>query len=265
MSYSIGDVSRVLGMTTSALHFSEKEGIIDTQKVESGRRYYEEVDVNRLISAKKYRSMGVSLKEIAQQFGRDGMTGRQVLFRMCEKKREAERLSRQYADLAADIGRLIELGEQGIEAAGVVDIRRVEDMLAFQPPGGGIIPKDRHAQEQAQRWLDAMPAVSVSILSRADEKDAEFALMLSAQRAKDVGFDADGVTTHRVKGGMALHAVVYCGEEQYETHDVIFGPIVNFARDHRFERCGALFGSVLFVDCSGGIRKHFYDTYMIIA
>ena len=39
MSYSIGDVSRVLGMTTSALHFYEKEVVIDTPKEQSGRRY----------------------------------------------------------------------------------------------------------------------------------------------------------------------------------------------------------------------------------
>ena len=53
MRYKIGDVSRVLGLTTAALHFYEKEGIIDTPKEESGRRYYEEADLFRLISAKK--------------------------------------------------------------------------------------------------------------------------------------------------------------------------------------------------------------------
>ena len=58
MRYSIGDVSRVLGMTTAALHFYEKEGIIDTPKVESGRRYYEEADINRLIS-RESRDVGI--------------------------------------------------------------------------------------------------------------------------------------------------------------------------------------------------------------
>lgn len=264
MRYTIGDVSRVLGMTTSALHFYEKEGIIDTPKEESGRRYYENMDVNRLISAKKYRAMGVSLKEIAQQFGRDGMTGEAVIARMREKKQEAERLSSQYADLARDIDRLIVLGERGLADTGVVDIRPVEDMLAFQMQGGGIIPDRKIEQQIAQKWLDAMPAVSLSILSKQAGMPAGFALMMPAQRAADYAFEADRRIIHMVKGGMALHAVVYCGEEQYETPDVIFRPIVNFAREHRFEQKGALFGSVLFVDCSGGVRKHFYDTYMVI-
>ena len=84
MRYSIGDVSRVLGMTTVALHFYEKEGIIDTPKEESGRRYYEEADINRLISAKKYREMDVAVRDIARQFSSDGMTGAQVVERMRE-------------------------------------------------------------------------------------------------------------------------------------------------------------------------------------
>lgn len=71
--------------------------------------------------------------------------------------------------------------------------------------------------------------------------------------------------THVLSGGMALHAVVHCGEEQYETPDVIFKSVLNFAREHRFAQAGALFGNVLFVDCSGGKRKHFYDVYMIFA
>ena len=265
MSYSIGDVSRVLGMTTAALHFYEKEGIIAPPKVDSGRRYYEDVDVNRLLSAKKYRSMGVSLREIAQQFGCDGMTGRQVVDRMQKRRDEALRLSMEYAALAQDIDRLIALGEEGIARAGVVDMRRVEDMLAFQSSSGGIIPPDRQEQLLAKQWLDALPAVSLSILRKSGQEQGRFALMLPAQRAGAYGFEADDRVVHRIKGGMALHAVVHCGEEQYVTPEVIFEPIVNFAREHRFEQCGAMFGNVLFVDCSGGVRKHFYDTYMIIA
>lgn len=264
MSYSIGDVSRVLGITTSALHFYEKEGIIDTPKEESGRRYYEDADVNRLISAKKYRAMGVSLRDIAAQFGHHGMNGPQVLARMRERRDEAHRLSLQYAGLERDIDRLITLGEAGLAAAEKVDIRPTENMLTFRASSSGLLPRDKREQTLAQRWLDAMPAVSLSILRMEDEARAGFALMLPEERARDYGFAADGCTIHLVRGGMALHAVTHCGEEQYDNPDVIFRPIMAFARAHRFTQTGAIWGNVLFVDCSGEIRRHFYDTYMII-
>ena len=56
--------------------------------------------------------------------------------------------------------------------------------------------------------------------------------------------------------------IVTCGEEQYDDPDVIFRPILAFAREHRFVQKGTMWGSMLFVDCSGGVRHHYYDTYM---
>lgn len=262
MSYSIGDVSRVLGMTTSALHFYEKEGVIDTPKEQSGRRYYEDADVMRLISAKKYRAMGVPLRDIAAQFSSDGMTGRQVLDRMREQRAEAARLSAQYAALEQDIARLIRLSEPIEEGSDAVDIRHVGQVLMFRGEGGGIVPRDKAGQTLAQRWLEAMPAVSLGIVKRPEDERAGLSLLIPQERAGDYGFEPDGRTMQMLPGGMALHAVVHCGEEQYERPEVIFGPILSFARAHRFAPCGAIWGSLLLVDCSGGARKHYYDTYM---
>ena len=262
MSYSIGDVSRVLGMTTSALHYYEKEGIIDTPKEESGRRYYEDADVMRLISAKKYRSMGVALRDIAVQFASDGMTGEQVIARMHEKRCEAAREAARYAALEADIARLIARGEAGIAAEGVVDVRPAEDMLMLRGTTGAIVPHDHNEQRLAQVWLDAMPAVSLSIARRSDAERPGFALMVPRERGKALGFAPDGRVVSLLRGGMAVHAVVACGEEQYDQPKVIFRPILAFAREHRFRAAGPMWGCMLLVDCSGGRRRHYYDAYM---
>jgi len=262
LRYSIGDVSRVLGMTTSALHFYEKEGIIDTPKVESGRRYYEEADINRLISAKKYRAMGVPVRDIAQQFSADGMTGEQVLERMQEKREEAVHMAKMYEGLTHDIDRLITLGKEGLDATGKVDIRYIEDMIVFKSSSGGRIPLDKGEQVIAQRWLEAMPAVSLSIIRGENDAQAAPALIISKKRAQDFGLEVDERAVLFVPGGMALHSVVACGEEQYADPDVIFRPILTFAREHRFVQKGTMWGSMLFVDCSGGVRKHYFDTYM---
>lgn len=262
MRYSIGDVSRVLGMTTSALHFYEKEGIIDTPKVESGRRYYMEADINRLISAKKYRAMGVPVRDIAQQFSSDGMTGEQVLARMREKREEAVQLVRQYTGLVCDIDRLIDLGSEALAATDVVDIRRAEDVLVFLSSSGGRIPLNKREQAVAQQWLEAMPATSLSICRDTRMEQAVQGMVIGVDRAKDFGLDADAPGVQIIPGGMALHAIVVCGDDQYENPDVIFKSVLAFAREHRFVQKGMMWGRQIFVDCSEGIRRHYYDTYM---
>ncbi len=265
MRYSIGDVSRVLGMTTSALHFYEKEGIIDTPKEESGRRYYQEADINRLISAKKYRAMGVPVRDIAQQFSADGMNGEQVIARMRERRDEAARAAKEYAALAADIDHLIGHCEHALGAENRVDIRRTQDMIYLRSGSGGRIPLDKGEQKTVNRWLEAMPAVRISICKEEADEHALPTLIIPAQRAEDFGIAADERAARRIPGGSALHAVVACGEEQYDDPDVIFRPILAFAREHRFAQRGTMWGCLLFVDCSGGVRKHYFDTYMTFA
>ena len=262
LRYTIGDVSRVMGMTTSALHFYEKEGIIDTPKVDSGRRYYKEADINRLVSAKKYRAMGVTVRDIAKQFSEDGMTGEQVMARMRKKREEAIELLRQYTGLVQDIDRLLELGAQALGATDVVDMRATEDMLVFLSSSGGRIPLDKQEQAVAKQWLDAIPATSISICRDRHMNRAQLGMVISASRAKACALDENACGVRRIEGGMALHAIVVCGDEQYENPDAIFKPVLSFAREHRFTQKGMMWGSQIFADCSEGIRRHYFDTYM---
>ena len=263
MAYSIGDVSRVLGITTSALHYYEKEGLIRKPMEDSGWRSYDEEDVYRLISVKKYSAMGVSLREIAQQFSADGMGTQEILARMREKRDEAQALSVRYAALRDDITRLIAFGEAGAEREGVVDIRPVEEMLIFRASEGGVIPKNKAEQAIARSWLAAQPAVGLGIVRDPARERADMVLLISRARARDYGFEPDEKSIFSIAGGMALHAAVSCGLEQYEKPDDIFRPIVQFAREHRFTPKGPMWGSTLFVDCAGGTRRYYYDTYMM--
>lgn len=264
MNYSIGEVYRLLGMTPSALHYYEKEGIIDTPKEESGWRYYEDVDVYRLISARKYRNMGVRLRDIARQFGGDGMSGRQVLDRMRERQKEAALLARKYAGLERDIAQLIAAGEEGLGELNCVDIRPVPEMLVFHGTDGNMVPRDKAEQALARSWLEAMPAVCLGIVHEKDAEKGALSFLISSERAEEFGFKPDGGAVKSIPSGMAIHAVVACGEEQYENPDVIFGKVSEFAREHRFPENGTMWGRVLFVDCSGGDRRHFYETYKMI-
>ena len=104
--------------------------------------------------------------------------------------------------------------------------------------------------------------MSLSIARRSEAERADFALMVPRTHGEALGFAPDGRTVTMLPGGMAVHAVAVCGEEQYEQPEIIFRPILAFAREHRFRAAGPLWGCMLLVDCSGGRRRHYYDTYM---
>ena len=263
MAYSIGDVSRVLGMTTSALHYYEKEGLLKKPMEDSGWRSYGEEDVYRLISVKKYSAMGVSLREIARQFSDDGMDAAQILERMREMRAQAQEQAERYAALCGDIDRLISAGETCLKAPDAVDIRPAEEMFVFQAHEGGVIPRNREDQAAARAFLAALPAVSVGLVRGAQGERADLALLLPGSRAKDYGIEPDGRLIRVIPGGMALHAVTSCGEQRDSKAGDVFRPLLDFAREHRFSLRAEMWASTLFVDCAGGTRRYYYDTYMV--
>lgn len=66
--YKIGEIAKLLGLSTQALRFYEQEGVIAPKKSESGTRYFTQAEVIRLLAFKKYRMSEFSLQEVVTHF-----------------------------------------------------------------------------------------------------------------------------------------------------------------------------------------------------
>lgn len=74
--YKIGEVARLLGLTTQALRFYEQEGVVTPKKSENGTRYYDEDQLILLLSFKKYRQADFSVQDIVTHFFQGGRSFR---------------------------------------------------------------------------------------------------------------------------------------------------------------------------------------------
>ena len=74
--YKIGEVARLLGLTTQALRFYEQEGVVTPKKSENGTRYYDEDQLILLLSFKKYRQADFSVQDIVTHFRPAGTDSR---------------------------------------------------------------------------------------------------------------------------------------------------------------------------------------------
>lgn len=65
MTYKIGEVAKLLGISSETVRYYEREGVIQSQKIdqESGYRYYEALDINALMRVRMYRNYGFTLQE----------------------------------------------------------------------------------------------------------------------------------------------------------------------------------------------------------
>lgn len=66
--YKIGDIAKLLGLSTQALRFYEQESVIIPQKSENGTRFFSVSDVIRLLGFKKYKLSEFSVQDVASHF-----------------------------------------------------------------------------------------------------------------------------------------------------------------------------------------------------
>ena len=65
MSYTIGKVAEMMGLTTHTLRFYDKEGLLpNVSKTKSGVRQFTDADINWLMMLECLKSTGLQLKEI---------------------------------------------------------------------------------------------------------------------------------------------------------------------------------------------------------
>lgn len=103
MKYSITDLAEILGITTSAIHYFEKQNLIKVNKEKNGHRFYNVIDIFRLLSYTKYRHMEFPMKRIIKQFSGDETGYLLIKNRMEEYKKKAEQKSLHYKKLAESI------------------------------------------------------------------------------------------------------------------------------------------------------------------
>jgi DNA-binding transcriptional MerR regulator/quercetin dioxygenase-like cupin family protein len=75
LSFSIGEVSRVVGVAAQTLRLWEREGLIEPRRTEGGYRVYGEADMERLREIKRLRKVeGWNIAAIRKQLGPIGST-----------------------------------------------------------------------------------------------------------------------------------------------------------------------------------------------
>lgn len=164
--YKIGEVAKLLGLTTQALRFYEQEGVVMPRKTESGTRMYSVNQMVLLLSFKKYRQAEFTVQDIVEHFREDTVDSL------------INRLDAQSNLLVDKANLLLRRAES---------IRRFEQMLRLaQENFGRIIPCERPPLYQlnlsldqldqadaAQRtslnaFIDAMPDTGIVFSCRAD-------------------------------------------------------------------------------------------------
>ncbi|MCR4437269.1 MAG: MerR family transcriptional regulator [Clostridiales bacterium] len=168
MKYRIGDVKRILGIPVETLRFFEKKEIINPQRDENNSyRYYDALDINKLVAYKFYRSMEFSVKESA-----DIVNSLSHFESVGQLERQLETIRRKITHYEYLLMRMKEL-KHSLEQIEVMQGRfRIEDspeILIYCNQVNDTFGMDALQREVTRKWLNQLPFVWLALFIPKEE------------------------------------------------------------------------------------------------
>lgn len=120
MSYSIGEVSKLTGLSVPTLRYYDKEGLIpNINRNENGLRDFNDQDLNTIHIVTCIKGAGASIREIKEymdlcQLGDSTLEARKQFF--IEKKRDVEEQMKELNEIMMTVEMKIKYYEDAIEA-----------------------------------------------------------------------------------------------------------------------------------------------------
>jgi len=181
--YKIGEIARLLGLTTQALRFYEQEGVIVPQKSENGTRYYTSSDIIRLLAFKKYQFSEFSVQDVALHFMQGSLDS---LITQLDTKSDA--LIAQSEALLRRARAIRSFERQLREAQaheGEILCAETADAYLYAPTFDELNVLDKHQMETFVAFAGAMPDTSMCFTCPTDLSAApEFRFGVSRQAAE---------------------------------------------------------------------------------
>ncbi|MGT2907512.1 MerR family transcriptional regulator [Streptococcus dentiloxodontae] len=99
--YTIGDFSRLTGLSIDTLRYYEKEGLIQAKRLENNRRYYDDTDKNWVDFLLRLKQTGMSIKDMKTYAHLRYQGDSTIAERLVLLEEQLRRLNQQEADIKA--------------------------------------------------------------------------------------------------------------------------------------------------------------------
>ena len=156
MRYKIGDVSRILGISTDLLRYYEKKGVVQPQKDQTNDyRYYDTWDINFLIDCLWYKRFGFAIPQVAYMVT-DCYHG-DLISLLDEKSDQLEADIRRQEQLLARLREYRDAAERVKTILGVCEIQDSPELICYLNRFNYSYNYTPEMQKLSRQWQEYMP------------------------------------------------------------------------------------------------------------
>lgn len=114
-TYKIGEIAKMLGISTETIRNYEKKGLIRPYKEESNYRYFDIIQINHLLNLQKYQKYGYTLQEVREIMEEESMQAVEMSLENKEQDlmNEAFHLNLKLNSIHTTINCMLQLKMQG--------------------------------------------------------------------------------------------------------------------------------------------------------
>ncbi len=244
MKYKIGDVARILGVSTDILRYYERKGVVTPEKDESNDyRYYDSWHINFLMDCLWFKNYGFSIEQIADMVRIPAANDLSRLFLLKEEElraqiRRCQLLLRRSEEHRAQLDMIDRLLYK-------CEVAQSPEFIRFIDRIGSNYMTDSLTNETAKKWLQVLPfnhryfEMPGDAIIPGREDDYRWGYSLSAEYAEELNFKISPPMIrfpsrkciHTVfknsngKGGFSPSLLEYTLDYAREQGITVFGPI----------------------------------------
>ena len=244
--YSIGQVSKLLGLSVEGIRNYERAGVIQSErKPESNYRTYCYLDITSLIRARIYRSLGFSLQETEELTNKSGTDD--IAAAMTQRREALEKEQKVLSAKQELLRRMVTETETLSHRLGIIEVCTSDAYFRIEFSKDGVIDFSDQTVAAVQRFVSLSPFAHVSTRYCGDHVYG--GLAIPEEYAEICGLEKSDPTLQYLPQVLSLRTTVR--EEANGFSDIsCIQSIKEFAEYHRFSLTDNMYGHSL-----AGVRK----------
>ncbi len=266
MKYRIGEVARVLGISTDLLRYYEKKGVVAPQKGKyNDYRYYDSWDINFLLDCLWFKNFGFSLDQISDMVR--SYSASDITDMFLAKEEELESTIKR-CELLLQRSAEHRLGMERIKLLGSCNVEVSPSGACFLNRYGDEYPDTEDLEPYARRWLELMPynhryfELSERALCGEDPSDYRWGYFISDDYIEKLGTKPEPPMI-RLNAVKSLHTVCRSSGKG------MFGPrmlshAVDYAKENGLDFTGPARGTLLASVCEDGELWGYFEAWIPI-
>ncbi len=263
MKYKIGDVQRILGIPAETLRYFEKKGLITPCKNEGNNyRYYDTLDLNKLVAYKSYRGMEFSMDESLKIV--NSLSHAEVTGSIDSQIKVIENKINYYQALRIRLEELKHSYEQVEAIEGKFRITDSPEVFLFYNQVNDAFCTEEEQVEMTHNWLKQLPFICLALHVPKDELPlgslVHYGYAIST-RYEEILTQLNAPGVQKIPSQKSIYTILAC---EFLTPRV-FTEVLDYMKQHDLVLNGDVIGWIINEERSATEVIRYFEVWLPIA